>query len=45
MSEPRSSTTTNVTRVPRWLRVVLPAVLIVVWLGLAGWARRNDDHD
>lgn len=36
MSQPRSGTTVSVTRMPRWLRVVLPAVLIVVWLALAG---------
>ncbi|MHA7987584.1 MMPL family transporter [Rathayibacter sp. CAU 1779] len=32
--EPRAEQTSG--RVPRWLRILLPAVLIVVWLALAG---------
>ena len=36
MAAPTNAPATKTSRVPRWLRVVLPAVLILVWLSIGG---------
>ena len=36
MAAPSNAPATKTSRVPRWLRVVLPAVLILVWLSIGG---------
>jgi RND superfamily putative drug exporter len=36
VAAPNNAPATKTSRVPRWLRVVLPAVLILVWLSIGG---------